>query len=355
MSDNWSYRQPAPRGPQAGRHIEGAEARCYIPDMPSNRYYSGPSSDHFDGRFFNLAPATPDKAVAEVRRWRRNARPQPWPDSVAVAPAAPPPRSAATRITLVGHATVLIQTRNLNLLTDPFWSKRASPVPFFGPKRICPPAVAFDALPKIDAVLLSHNHYDHCDTSTLRRLAKRDSPLFIAPLGNDRVLKRSGATRMQTRDWWEDCDLGAEVRVAVVPAQHWSSRGLHDRRMALWGGFVVHAGEEKIYFAGDTGYGDGSLFKTIRDRVGAPDLALLPIGAYDPRWFMADQHINPEEAVMIFEDISAKQALAIHWGVIQLTDESRDAPREDLLTALSVRGIPPEKFVAEEPGFIWEA
>jgi len=319
--------------------------------MPKNRYYSGPSSDHFDGRFFNLAPTTPDKSVEEVRRWRRASRPEPWPESVAVAPVAPVARCEATTITLVGHATVLIQTRGLNLLTDPFWSKRASPLPFFGPKRICPPAVAFDDLPKIDAVLLSHNHYDHCDTATLRRLAKRDAPVFVTPLGNESVLPR--AARVATRDWWESCALSAEVGVTVVPAQHWSSRGLRDRRMALWGGFVLRAGAESIYFAGDTGYGDGTLFRTIRERTGAPDMALLPIGAYAPRWFMAHQHVNPEEAVMIFEDLAAKQALAIHWGVIQLTDEGRDVPRADLAAALAVRGIAPERFLAREPGFVW--
>jgi L-ascorbate metabolism protein UlaG (beta-lactamase superfamily) len=323
--------------------------------MPKNRYYKGPSSDHFDGRFFNLAPPTPDKEVADIKRWRRNLRPRPWPDSIAVAQVAPQPRSEATRITLVGHATVLIQTRSLNLITDPFWSKRASPVPFYGPKRVCPPAIAFDDLPKIDAVLLSHNHYDHCDSATLRRLAKRDAPLVVTPLGNDAALRRLRGTRVETRDWWESCDLGADVEATVVPAQHWSSRGLNDRRMALWGGFVIRAGAENIYFAGDTAYGDGTLFRTIRERMGAPDVALLPIGAYDPRWFMADQHVNPEEAVLIFEDLSAKQALAIHWGVIQLTDESRDDPPEALAAALAVRGIAPERFLAEEPGFVWEA
>ena len=203
-------------------------------------------------------------------------------------------------------------------------------------------------------MLLSHNHYDHCDRTTLRRLAKRDAPVMVTPLGNDAVLRRTRG-RVETRDWWETCELSADVGVTVVPAQHWSSRWLNDRRMALWGGFFIRSGAENIYFAGDTGYGDGTLFTTIRERMGAPDVALLPIGAYDPRWFMSDQHVNPEEAVMIFEDLSAKQALAIHWGVIQLTEEDRDAPREDLQAALAVRGIAPERFLAREPGFVWES
>ncbi|SNB71198.1 L-ascorbate metabolism protein UlaG, beta-lactamase superfamily [Rhodoblastus acidophilus] len=324
--------------------------------MLQNQYYSGPPSDHFDGRFFNLAPATPDKQVAEIKRWRKALNPRPWPADIVVPSVTPEARSEATRLTFVGHATVLIQTRGLNLLTDPFWSTRASPVPFVGPKRACPPAVALDALPPIDVILLSHNHYDHCDMATLRRLVKRDAPLIVTPFGNDAIVRRAlPAARVTALDWWDDVNLRGEVGATLVPAQHWSSRSLSDRRMALWGGFYVRAGAETIYFAGDTGYGDGTLFKTIRARVGAPDVALLPIGAYEPRWFMADQHVAPEEAVMIFQDLEAVRAFGIHWGVIQLTDEGRDEPREELAKALATQKIAPELFVAAPPGFVWQA
>jgi L-ascorbate metabolism protein UlaG (beta-lactamase superfamily) len=324
--------------------------------MPRNRYYSGPASDHFDGRFFNLAPPFPDRDFGDILRWRREASPKPWPAHVRGEQVAPAARCEATRITMVGHATVLIQTRGLNLLTDPFWSRRASPLPFIGPKRACPPAVAFDALPRIDAVLVSHNHYDHLDMATLRRLVKRDSPLIVTPLGNDAIIGRAiRSARLHACDWWDSCGLGRQVGITLVPAQHWSSRLVRDRRMALWGGFFIRADAEKIYFAGDTGFGDGGLFKTIRARMGAPDVALIPIGAYEPRWFMQDQHVNPEEAATIFRELGAGQAIGMHWGVIRLTDEGRDEPRERLAAALAGRGIAPENFVAAEPGFVWEA
>jgi L-ascorbate metabolism protein UlaG (beta-lactamase superfamily) len=324
--------------------------------MPSNRYYSGPTSDHFDGRFFNVAPATGEKSLSDILRWRRTSRRQPWPAHIEVAKVAPELRSDVTRITIVGHATALIQTRGLNLVTDPFWSDRASPLPLLGPKRVCAPAVAFDDLPPIDAILLSHNHYDHCDLATLRRLVKRDAPLIVTPLGNDTIVRDAiPSARLAAHDWWDSHDLAPDIKITLVPAQHWSSRGLHDRRMALWSGFVVCAGDEKIYFAGDTGYGDGTLFKAIRQRVGRPDMALIPIGAYEPRWFMGDQHVDPEEAVKIFLDLEARQALAIHWGIIRLTDEGRDEPRDELAVALATRGIEPERFLAAEPGEVWAA
>jgi L-ascorbate metabolism protein UlaG (beta-lactamase superfamily) len=324
--------------------------------MPRNRYHSGPASDHFDGCFFNLSPPTPDKGFVDIRRWRRESSPKPWPAPAAVTQVTPDARCEATRITVVGHATVLIQTRGCNLLTDPFWSQRASPLPFIGPKRACPPAIAFDHLPRIDAILLSHNHYDHLDLATLRRLVKRDAPLIVTPLGNDAIVRRAiPSACLHAFDWWDFCALDRDVTITLVPAQHWSSRVFADRRMALWGGFFIRAGAEKIYFAGDTGYGDGSLFTTIRSRMGAPDVALLPIGAYEPRWFMKDQHVNPEEAVRIFCDLEAVEGIGMHWGVIQLTDEGREEPREALAAALEKQGIGREKFVAAEPGFVWEA
>ena len=191
------------------------------------------------------------------------------------------------------------------------WSERASPLSFAGPKRVSPPSIAFDDLPPIDVVLLSHNHYDHLDIATLTRLVGRDDPLILTPLGNDAIVRRAiPRARLACGDWWDRRRLADDVEIAFVPAQHWSARGIFDRRMALWCGFAVRAGGELIYLAGDTGYGDGGVFDAIRRRIGSPDLALLPIGAYAPRWFMREQHVNPEEAIMIFEALQAKRPSA---------------------------------------------
>ena len=323
--------------------------------MPRNRYYHGPASDHFNGRFFNVAPATRDKTLGDIRRWRRTSRRAPWPRHVPVHPCVPEARVAGTCVTLVGHATVLIQTAGLNLLTDPVWSNRCSPVQFAGPKRVCAPGVGFDDLPPIDIVLLSHNHYDHLDNATIKRLVARHDPLIVTPLGNDTLVRRAAPrARVITGDWWDRIELGQGLATTLVPAQHWSARGIGDRRMALWCGFYLSGGSASIYFAGDTGYGDGTLFTTIRDRLGAPDLALLPIGAYAPRWFMADQHTDPAEAVQIMLDLNARQAQAIHWGVFPLSDEGRDEPLHALAHALTHHAIPAGRFRHDEPGTAME-
>jgi len=318
--------------------------------MPKNRYYDGPNSDHYNGRFFNIAPRTSDKSFADIRQWRKTSKRAPWPKHVPVHPTVPDERVEGTRITLVGHATVLIQTGGLNLLTDPVWSQRCSPVQFAGPRRVCAPGVRFDDLPPIDAVLLSHNHYDHLDVATMRRLVARHDPLIVTPLGNDTLVRRiAPKARIVTGDWWDEQHLPG-VAVTFVPAQHWSQRVINDRRMTLWCGFHIRAGEHSVYFAGDTGYGDGSLFTAIRARLGSPDLALLPIGAYAPRWFMADQHTDPAEAVRIMLDLDARQAQAIHWGVFPLSDEGRDEPVFELGLALEAHGIAAGRFRHDEPG-----
>jgi L-ascorbate metabolism protein UlaG (beta-lactamase superfamily) len=263
---------------------------------------------------------------------------------------------AEARITIVGHATALLQVRGLNIVTDPLWSERASPVGFAGPKRVSPPAIAFDNLPRIDVVLLSHNHYDHLDIATLRRLIERDQPLIVTPLGNDAIVRKAiPDANVRPGDWWDRQPLSEDVEAIIIPAQHWSARGLGDRRMALWCGFAVRTPTHLIYFAGDTGYGDGDIFQAFRQTLGSPDVALLPIGAYAPRWFMEAHHINPEEAVLIMQDLGASQAIGIHWGVFQLSDEGRDDPRAALALALAERQIPSHRFPAAEPGYVWES
>ncbi|MGA7964850.1 MAG: MBL fold metallo-hydrolase [Gammaproteobacteria bacterium] len=321
-----------------------------------NPYYSGQPSDHFDGlRFFNPDHLATDRSFRELLRWKLKGRAAAWPRSVPVEPAVPDAAVAGLRATVVGHASVLIQSGGLNVLTDPVWSKRASPLPFGGPRRVWAPGVAFEDLPPIDAVLLSHNHYDHMDMATLRRLHAEHRPLIVTPLGNDAILKRAiPDVRVVAGDWWERVDIGKGGEVTIVPAYHWSARTGRDRRMALWSGFMLTTSGGSAHFTGDTGYGDGRIFREVRRRIGRPDLALIPIGAYAPRWFMSAQHTDPNEAVQILEDIEAARAIGIHWGVFQLTDERRDEPPELLLEALARRGIAENLFPAGQPGLSYE-
>jgi Predicted Zn-dependent hydrolases of the beta-lactamase fold len=321
-----------------------------------NPYYSGPVSDHFDGvRFFNPGQPTIDNSLAKVVRWKAAMAAERWPAQVPVTPAVPAPRHERLHVTMVGHATLLIQVAGLNLLTDPVWSQRASPSQIAGPKRVTAPGVRFADLPPIDAVLLSHNHYDHFDLATLRKLHRAHRPLFVMPLGNDRLLRSSVPdARIETGDWHDRLPIGDTATVTLTRANHWSSRGVRDRRMALWCGFFLETAQGSLWFAGDTGYGDGAIFREIRSRCGAPDVALIPIGAYAPRWFMAPQHIDPTEAVRIFQDTGARQALGIHWGTFQLTDEGREAPREALADALRLAGVAAASFVAAEPGQVFD-
>ncbi len=317
-----------------------------------NRYYTGPVSENFNGtRFFVPGQPTPDRSFAEVLRWQFKGEKARWPKHVPITPDTPPKRSTAARITMVGHASVLIQVNGLNLLTDPVWSDRASPLRFAGPRRVTAPGIAFDHLPPIDAILLSHNHYDHLDMTTLGRLHRKHNPLMVMPLGNDAIVRKSiSDARIKVGDWHANIAVTPDVSVTLTPANHWSARGVADRRMALWSGFWIDTPAAQIWFAGDTGFGDGAIFEDIRKRHGTPKIALIPIGAYAPRWFMAAQHVNPDEAVRIFNTVGAELALGIHWGTFQLTDEPRKEPKEHLHASLASAGIAPHRFRAFGPG-----
>ncbi|MFZ2156252.1 MAG: MBL fold metallo-hydrolase [Bradyrhizobium sp.] len=322
--------------------------------------YDGPISDHFDGKQFFDPDGVPPKSLREVLRWQfgRDRQRRAWPEWVPSPHAdTPPPRvdGGKVRLSFVGHVSWLIQTSGLNILVDPVWSERASPVRFAGPKRRNDPGIAFDALPEIDVALVSHGHYDHLDLATLSKLAGKHAPRVITPLGNDVAMRRANAAiKAEAFDWHDRVELGGGIAVTLVPTRHWTARGLFDRNRALWASFVVETPAGKIYIVCDSGYGEGKHFRRVAEAHGPLRLAILPIGAYEPRWFMKDQHMNPADAVKALADCGAEQALAHHHGTFQLTDEPIDAPAAELHAALDEASIPRERFVALKPGQVFE-
>lgn len=321
------------------------------------RYYDGPVSDHFDGvRFFDRHGAPP-KRLSDLARWWFTSKESKWPDW-APSPYAdrPPPqvRGSVCRISYVGHASFLLQTAGLNILIDPIWSKRASPFSFYGPKRVNDPGIAFENLPRIDIILVSHAHYDHLDVPTLSRLAAAHRPRILTALGNDAILRKEAGIDAQAFDWGERAALNSEAAVTFVPTRHWSARSLADRNLSLWAGFAIETPGGKIFHVPDSGYGEGHHFRTARERYGPFRLAILPIGAYEPRWFMRDQHMNPGESVRAFQDCGAEFALGHHYGTFQLTEEAIDAPPIALAAALAATEISPERFRLLKPGQVWE-
>jgi L-ascorbate metabolism protein UlaG (beta-lactamase superfamily) len=321
-----------------------------------NSYYSGPVSDHFDGvRFFNPTGPGP-KGLGTLLKWTFATRAEAWPATFASPHSDTPPKridGPNARVTYIGHASFLVQTLGRNILIDPVYADRASPVSFAGPLRANAPGIPFELLPKIDLVLVTHNHYDHMDVRTLKKLWQRDRPKFITPLGNDTILKSGiDGVDVVAVDWGQASDCGDGLKIHAVPTQHWSARGAFDRMHALWASFVIEAGTTVIYAIGDTGFGDGSTFRHVAQRFSSINLALLPIGAYEPRFMMQAQHMNPEEAVQAFELCRAKAALGHHWGTFKLTNEGIERPREHLDQALIAKAIEPTRFVAARPGLV---
>jgi len=322
------------------------------PNMPAAPRF--PLSDHCDGRRFFNPRNHINRHWFQVLQWKLNARPAVWPKWIDVNPQTPPPapKDGTLSATWINHASFLLQTRLGSVLIDPVYSERASPFAWSGPRRVHAPGVTFDNLPTIDAILISHDHYDHCDLQTLRLLSQRyPHARLITPLGNGALARTAGfkSSLITELDWWDAHELAEGFHIRLTPSRHWSNRvrGLRNRR--LWGGFFIHSGGRTAHFVGDTGY-EAGLFGEIRQRCGGPDLAMIPIGAYEPRWFMEPQHCNPAEAVQIHRDLGSRQSVAMHWGTFQLTDERRDAPVEALEAALRAAGIPPGAFRALNPG-----
>jgi L-ascorbate metabolism protein UlaG (beta-lactamase superfamily) len=250
----------------------------------------------------------------------------------------------------IGHATYLINNGDINILTDPIFSKRASPIGFAGPKRMIPPVMTLSDLPKIDAVVVSHNHYDHFDIWSLKKLSKLNpETIFMVPAGDQKRLIKAGVKNVIEMNWWESFKV-SNTAFHFTPVQHWSKRGLFDRNKSLWGGWFMQTDNLALYHAGDTGY--SSDFKTTYERLGAPDYSFIPIGAYDPRWFMKDSHVNPEEAVQIALDLKTAHSFGMHWGTFTLTDEPVLEPPVRLEKALIDQNLEPDFFRTPKPGEI---
>ena len=354
-------RRPTHQDPASTRSIQSLARRCGVVLLAlamtacanEPAAVKGRAPHHRDGTFQNNYVDFEPRGLMALLRWKWQA----WRDGVPAPPKTPTPSivpdlgwvqsnakagaAMAPTVTWIGHATVLVQLGGLNVLTDPIFSNRASPLSFLGPVRAQKPGLWPHELPHVDLVVVSHNHYDHLDQASVKLLAQQSGgpPLFVVPLGLKKWFADAGISHVVELDWWQSHKVG-DVEVVLTPVQHWSGRSLGDRMETLWGGYAFFAPQLHVFFAGDTGYSKD--FADIRARFadrqspasgGGFDIALLPIGAYEPRWFMEQQHVNAEEAVRIHLDLGAKASLGIHWGTFELTDESLDEPPRALARA----------------------
>jgi len=302
-------------------------------------------SAHWDGERFRNQVPLPPQGPRELLRWQSTRERGEWAAWTDAEPGPPPVPQVARgemRVTLIGNATTLVQMDGVNILTDPTWSERASPVSWAGVRRARPAGVRFEDLPEIHAVLISHNHYDHLDIPTLKRLEREHSPRFCVGLGNAALLRRHGIRDVVELDWWDTLPLNDEVVLTATPAQHFSGRGLFDRNRTLWVGYVMNGPSGVAYFAGDTGWGPH--FQQVHERFGAVRLAILPIGAYEPAWFMQPIHISPAEAVDAHEVLEAGVSVAMHYGTFNLADDGQDEPVHALQSALLEKHVPQSRF-----------
>lgn len=312
--------------------------------------YEGPVTENYDGRKFHNETRIPQPTLRDLLRWRLSTDREPWPkklihsDPVVLKN----PKADEMIVTYVNHASCLIQIGSLNILTDPHYSDRASPVTWAGPKRFHTPGIPYEDLPPIHVVLISHDHYDHMDKETLLMLERDHKPVYLTGLGCESHMKTFDIIeRVVALDWWQEKIIDG-VKFTFVPAQHFSGRGLFDMDHTLWGGFVVEADDKKLFFAGDTGYGPH--FQQIHQRFGPMDVSLIPIGAYHPRWFMAPRHMDPDDAVLAHIDLESKMSIGIHFQTFHLTDEGYDQPLIDLEAARLKYKVSPKSFVAPKFG-----
>ena len=291
------------------------------------------------------------KSFKEFWKWRKESK-RPEPITFPLAqndPSYLKNNTSEKTLTWVGHATFLLQINGYNILTDPHFSKRASPLSFMGPERTTPPGLQIDKLPFIDVVVISHNHYDHLDSQSIKSLIKRqqnNQPVFFVPLKLKKTLQNFGASNIVEHEWWQSSKY-KQLEIHSVPVQHWSKRSLSDTNKTLWCGWVIKSQNFQYFFVGDTGYSKD--FINIQKKFGPMDVASIPIGAYEPRWFMKDSHCNVEEAIQIHKDVKSKKSIAMHWGTFQLTDEPMDEPVQ-LLNKLTKENNLSKKFIALEHG-----
>ena len=315
--------------------------------------YTGPASDHFNGKRFQNPSRRKANSFKQVGEYVQKREPDKWtpnPNAYVRTETPPLPDPNDIQYIFVNHSSFLIQHQGLNILTDPIWSKRCSPFQFIGPQRQRPPGLDFSSLPKIDIVLISHNHYDHLDKGTIKKLNKDHEPTYVVPLGVDIIMKKWGCKKVKSLDWWQSISVDS-LHIHSAPANHFSSRGTFDRNTTLWCGYIIKSEDKTIYYVGDTGYGDN--FKLIPEKFPSIDLSFIPIGAFKPEWFMGPIHVTPEEAVEIHKDVQSKKSVAMHFGTFPLADDNPERAIKRLIASLSKNQIGRKEFIIPEEGKIY--
>jgi len=319
--------------------------------MISAPTHQGEITDHFDGKKFINPGHAQAKGLRDVFQWMMQRKQGPWTEIKNNAYGEKPEATVTqgVKVTFVNHSTFLIQIDGKNILTDPVWSERTSPFQFAGPKRMKQPGIRFEDLPKIDFIILSHNHYDHLDITTVKKIYKIHQPKIITPLGVKAFLDKHLITTSTDLDWWQEVTLSNSLTIQSVPAQHFSGRGIMDRDATLWCGYVIKNQQGNIYFAGDTGYNEFT-FKEIGNRCAPISVALIPIGAFKPAWFMSPIHCSPAQALQIHVDVNALQSIATHFGTFPLADDGEDEPQTELMEAMKHANLATEKFLILQEG-----